>query len=174
LNIKKLLHLGKRFFTSLFPRSLREDEIRWVQEQLNSEEFKLWLSFSKADKRHSFEVAHRVTLKLKDQETPYVAAALLHDIGKLSSCLGIFGRTIATLISPFLTRNKITIWTLKTKGFRCQLANYLEHPKNGEKILKSIHSAPLTIAWVSEHHSADEKWSVPHEIGLLLSEADND
>lgn len=53
-----------------------------------------------SDQRHSLVVAQRfVTLK-PDAQRDHIAAALLHDVGKVESDLGIAMRVIATLIGP--------------------------------------------------------------------------
>ena len=52
------------------------------------------------DQRHSIEVARRFTALYPAFTRDQVAAALLHDIGKVESELGVAGRVIATVVGP--------------------------------------------------------------------------
>ena len=51
-----------------------------------------------ADRRHAVGVAREVERSLgAEASRPVLAAALLHDVGKIESGLGVYGRVIATL-----------------------------------------------------------------------------
>jgi hypothetical protein len=59
------------------------------------------------DQRHSIEVARRFTQMHPAFTRDQVAAALLHDIGKAESDLGVLGRVIATVVGPVGTRFRL-------------------------------------------------------------------
>jgi len=93
-------HLVRRFVTSLSKRPPATHDIAWVNEKLLTSEFELWKSMKSPDQRHSIEVARRFTELHPTFTRDEVAAALLHDIGKIESQLGVLGRVIATIVGP--------------------------------------------------------------------------
>jgi len=102
-----------------------------------------------SDQRHSLVVAQRfVTLKPNAQRD-HVAAALLHDVGKVESNLGITMRIIATLIGP------------RTKRLRA----YHDHEMMGLALCVEAHSTNETLR-ILRADSTDE-------IAALIRRADN-
>ena len=98
--VEKQRHLIRRFFTSLSRRPPAISDVTWVNENLLAGEFTLWLRMKSYDQRHSIEVARRFTALYPAFTRDQVAAALLHDIGKVESELGVAGRVIATVDGP--------------------------------------------------------------------------
>jgi len=91
-------HLAKRFVRSLRPGGPSDAEETWVRGLLLDGEYRLWRRMSGADRRHAVGVARRVERALGIEATRAVlAAALLHDVGKIESGLSTYGRVIATL-----------------------------------------------------------------------------
>ena len=80
------------------------------------------------DRRHSIEVARRLMADLDDAPRDVVAAALLHDVGKIQSRLGTFARVVATVVGP------------RTARFR----RYHDHEALGVGLLASAGSTELT------------------------------
>ena len=167
-------HLTKRFWFSLNPRKLSEENLDWVRSHLSENEFDYWKKFSTADKQHSFQVARQAASEIGEEGKEFLAAALLHDIGKLESGFTIFGRVFATLCCSLFPLRKMEKWAQKNKGIRRRLIDYAKHPELGAKLLKGIGSKEQTITWVLEHHSESEKWETPREIAEILSSSDND
>lgn len=93
-------HLARRFFTSLSTRPPATKYIAWVNEKLLTNEFELWNRMKPHDQRHSIGVALRFTELHPTFTRDEVAAALLHDIGKVESELGVMGRVVATIVGP--------------------------------------------------------------------------
>ena len=86
----------------------------------------------------SIAVARRVQRALGDRATrPVLAAALLHDVGKVDADLGAYGRTVATLSGAAVKRDPETIrdWT-RTRGFTRRVGLYLQHPRLGGDMLE--------------------------------------
>ena len=167
-------HLTKRFWFSLKPQKLSEESLDWVRSHLSENEFEHWEKLSMADKRHSFQVARRASSEIGEEGKEFMAAALLHDIGKLESGFTTFGRVFATLVCLFFPLGKMEKWAQKNRGLRRRLIDYAKHPELGAKLLKGIGSKEQTITWVLEHHSEREKWDTPKEIAEILSSSDND
>ena len=98
--MKNQRHLVRRFFTSLSTRPPETKDIAWVNEQLLESEFELWCRMKPHDQRHSIEVARRFCELHPTFSRDEVAAALLHDIGKVHNELGVMGRVVATIVGP--------------------------------------------------------------------------
>jgi putative nucleotidyltransferase with HDIG domain len=121
---------------------------------------------SRPDRRHAVAVARRVQGALgHEAERPVLAAALLHDVGKMASGLGTFGRvaaTVAGLVQP------------RAREGAGRVARYLRHDLLGADMLAAAGSDPLTVAWAREHHLTYDRWSVPRRVGWILKAADDD
>ena len=124
-------HLTRRFAGMLSNRPVPVDDAAWVAAWLSAPELALWRSLSAADQRHSVMVARRfVAAGRVDGDD--VAAALLHDIGKLRSGLGTFGRVAATVVGP------------RTGRFR----TYHDHELIGAAMLRDAGSSDRTVSLV--------------------------
>ena len=100
-------HLIRRFVTSLSRRMPPAIDVAWVNATLRENEHDLWKRMKSYDQRHSIEVARRFTQMHPAFTRDQVAAALLHDIGKVESDLGVPGRVIATVVGPVGTRFRL-------------------------------------------------------------------
>ena len=139
-------------------------------------EVDLWRRMSAPDRRHAVAVAHRVDAALGAAATrPVLAAALLHDVGKIETGFGPYRRAVATLSAAAVRHDPdvIRAWT-RTTGFTRSVGLYLQHPKLGGDLLGMAGSDPLTEAWAREHHLPEERWTVPLDIGRALKDADDD
>ncbi len=142
-------HLAKRLLTSLSRRALSVEQLAWVRKHLLEDEFSLWTKMAVSDQRHALIVAQRfVTLK-PDAQRDHVAAALLHDVGKINSHLGIAMRVIATLIGS------------RTERLRA----YHDHETIGLALCVKAHSTAETLR-VLRADSTDE-------IAAMIRRADN-
>ncbi len=169
-------HLTKRFVGSLRPARLSSDDAVWAAEQLLPAERELWAQMSPADRRHALGVARDVERRLGVEATrPVLAAALLHDVGKIDAGLGTYGRVMATLSGAAIGRDPVMIdrWT-HVRGFTRKVGLYLQHDRLGGDLLAMAGSDPITVAWAREHHLPPEEWTVPEGIGAALKAADDD
>lgn len=170
------LHLVRRFFGSLRPGGPRTAEREWTEAQLLPAELELWRRMPGPDRRHSAAVARRVEHALGDDATrPVLAAALLHDVGKLDAHLRTYGRVIATLAGGVVGHDEAVIrqWTLTT-GFTRRVGLYLLHPELGADLLAVAGSDPLTVAWAREHHLTPDRWTLDPTLAAALHDADDD
>jgi hypothetical protein len=167
-------HLTRRFFGSLRPGGPPPADDEWACSQMLPSEVALWRRMRSADRRHAVGVAREVERSLGAEATrPVVAAALLHDVGKIESGLGTYGRVIATVCGMIAGRETAKDWT-RARGFTRKVGLYLLHPDLGGDLLGMAGSDPLTEAWTREHHRPAEKWSIDPEIGAALKAADDD
>ncbi len=166
-------HLARRFVGSLAPGDVAAGDREWVESQLTEREAELWRSMSRADRRHSVAVARRVAESLgADATRPVVAAALLHDVGKVASGLGTYGRVIATLSTGVAGREMAQAWT-ETRGFTRRVGLYARHEELGAEMLELAESDPLTVALVRELSWPAEERTVPAPLVDALRAADD-
>ncbi|HEX2038593.1 MAG TPA: hypothetical protein VHF47_02550 [Acidimicrobiales bacterium] len=157
-------HLVRRFFGMLVPVGPSTEGEAFAVAVLSEAELALWRRMTAPDRRHAVAVAKRVEAALGAQATPPVlAAALLHDVGKVEAGLGPAGRVLATL-AGMAGRHELTP----------RVATYLRHAELGAGLLELAGSDPLTVAWAREHHLPPEEWTVPAALGTALKSADDD
>jgi hypothetical protein len=167
-------HLVRRFFGSLHPGGPKPADASWAEAQLLPAEVPLWRRMSRSDRRHAAGVARRVERALGHEASrPVLAAALLHDVGKIESGLGTYGRVVATLSAAVAGRDQARSW-MRGTGITRRVGLYLLHPDLGGDLLAMAGSDPLTVAWAREHHKPEEEWTVPVAIGHTLKDADDD
>ena len=137
-------------------------------------ELALWKRMSGPDRRHAVAVAERVERALGHEATrPVLAAGLLHDVGKIESSLGTYGRVVATLSAKVAGPEMAGTWQ-KQRGFVRKVGLYLQHDQIGGDLLEMAGSDPLTVAWAREHHLPASEWTVPPGVGDALKAADDD
>lgn len=166
------VHLVRRFLGSLSPRPLAAGDEVWVRETLLPGERKLWNVMTLADRKHAAGVAREVDRILDGADRPVLAAALLHDVGKIDAGLGTFWRVVATVLASLLGRDLLRGWTVS--GLRGRIGAYVRHPEIGQRLLAEHGSEELTSTWAAEHHLPPYRWSVPHPVGAALCAADDD
>jgi hypothetical protein len=140
-------HLARRFAGSLSRREPDPEDTAWVDSQLLVSEAQLWHRMSAPDRRHSIAVARRFDSLGGPWARDEIAAALLHDIGKLESGLGTYGRVIATMAGP------------RFPPFR----KYHDHERIGADLLAAAGSSDVTVELVLGRGRA----------ATALAEADN-
>jgi len=161
-------HLSGRFFSSLSRRQPPITDEAWALVHLLPGEQAVWRRMSAPDRRHAIGVAQRVDVALGPAATrPVLAAALLHDCGKVEAHLGTFTRVGATVWAGVIGRERAA------RG-RGRVARYLRHDLAGAVLLQSAGSDSLTVAWAGEHHRPRSEWTVPAAIGEALKAADDD
>jgi hypothetical protein len=169
-----MLHLARRFFGSLWPGGPGPQDEAWARSHLLEGEARLWGRLSGPDRRHAVAVARRVDESLGDEAVrPVLAAALLHDVGKLTAHLGTYGRVVATLSGAVAGRETAEAWS-NTFGFTRRVGLYLCHPQLGGDLLTVAGSDELTVTWAREHHLPPEQWTVDRRLAEVLKAADDD
>jgi hypothetical protein len=161
-------HLVRRFAGSLRPGGPPPADEAWARDALLVGERPLWDRMSGPDRRHAVAVARRAEATLGPRATrPVVAAALLHDVGKVESGLGTFARVGATLVAGVVGRERLG----RRSG---RLGRYVRHDALGADLLAAAGSDPLTRTWAREHHLPEARWTVDAQVGAALKAADDD
>ncbi len=126
------------------------------------------------DRRHAVGVAREVQRALGHEAArPVLAAALLHDVGKIESGLRTYGRVVATMSAKVAGTDMAHTWS-KQRGYARRVGLYVLHPDLGADLLLMAGSDPLTVAWTREHHLPIDAWTLPRELAEVLKAADDD
>lgn len=133
-------HLARRFFEVLRARPLSPAEQSEVARLLRAPETPLFWTMAVPDQRHSLECA-RIVLTDLPERRDLARAALLHDVGKRHSSLGIVGRTIAS---------GLRLLRLPTPR---RFDRYLDHGRLGAADLESAACEPIVVAFARHHHA---------------------
>lgn len=131
-----MLHLAKRFFRSLTARKISDEETIWVSSFLMHEEMRLWSQQMRIDQLHSIHIAKRFCVLMPGASREEVAAALLHDVGKIDAHLGVLARVLATILP-----NRVA-------QIMPRLGAYVDHEAIGVQKLLAIGSSETTVALV--------------------------
>jgi len=164
-------HLAVRFVGSLWPGGPSAADERWARQWCTGGEAGLWARMAGPDRRHAVAVARRVEAA-GYQDRPVMAAALLHDVGKITAGLGTLGRVVATVAAMAAGHERASGWSGGGLGRRAGL--YVRHDELGAALLAEAGSDELTVRWAREHHLPAERWSVAPDVGQALKAADDD
>ena len=167
------VHLARRFVGSLSPRPLATRDADWVRTVLRAGELELWDRMSRADRTHAAGVARQVDRLLDGADRPVLAAALLHDVGKIDSGLGTFARVGATMVRGVVGRSTMAGWSTR-RGLAGRLGRYVEHDQIGAALLTAAGADPSTATWAREHHLDPDRWTLPADLASALAAADDD
>ena len=170
-------HLAARFLGALSPAGPPAGDEAWARGALLPGEVALWERMSGPDRRHAVGVARQTEVLLGGAPAREVlAAALLHDVGKLDADLGTWARVATTLAALAAGRDRLVAWAGRGRrgSRRARVGAYLVHDRLGRELLEAAGSHPLTAAWAGEHHLPEPRWSVPAPVGAALKAADGD
>ena len=107
------------------------------------------------DQRHAIGVARDVQARLAGTEYAddprWLSAALLHDIGKLDSRLGVYGRVVATVSGAAAGREHAEAWS-ESSGFTRRVGLYLRHAELGADRIRIAGEPEEAALWSAAHH----------------------
>jgi HD domain len=175
----KVGHLAGRFTRALWPGPPRPDDLAWVGAILTPDGLVQFRRQPNHDQRHAIGVARDVQSRLAGTEYAddprWLAAALLHDIGKLDSGLGIYGRVVATVSASVAGRDTADAWS-ESRGFTRRVGLYLRHADLGADRIRLAGEPEEAARWSAAHHDP-AKWAelpIPEAVVVALDAADND
>jgi putative nucleotidyltransferase with HDIG domain len=168
--IAKVRHLVTRFFGSLRPRTLDASETALVERTLTPAELECWRRLGAADRVESVTTARAAIEELgPDADDRWIAAALLHDVGKTATGLGPFRRAAATSIAIVAGERRVRRWPNA-------IGRYVDHDEEGARLLERAGARREAVEWAAIHHRR-ARWSgsvVPVEICQVLATADGE
>jgi len=175
----KLTHLTARFFGALVPAAPRPADVAWAEAILSPAAYAQWKLQPRHDQRHTVRVARTVEARLAgtpdEGDTRWLAAALLHDIGKLDARLGVYGRVVATVSGAATDGALADAWSEK-RGFTRRVGLYLRHPEIGADRIRLAGGPEVAAQWAAAHHDPD-RWAeldMPAAVVTALAAADRD
>lgn len=177
--MRRAVHLSVRFLGSLLPLPVREADRAWVASVLTAAELRVWLRLGRADRRESIAVARRAGRALTGHvdvtDDRFLAAALLHDVGKLDARLGPLRRAGATLAGAAAPPTEVRSWVERT-GLARRVGLYLLHPEVGAQALAVAGARPEAVAWAAAHHdpAAFAALGFPEGVPEALAAADGE
>ncbi len=152
-------HLIRRFFAVLAAGPLSDEEHGEVESWLDRPgEADIYRQQSVADQRHGLEAARRVAAVRGDRRD-LVRAALLHDVGKRWSNLGVIGRSLAS----FFTKLRLPV--------RGSWRRYLQHGSLGAEELDRLGSGSMVVEF-ARHHHGNRPATFPRDEWDLLKSVD--
>jgi len=131
------------------------------------------------DRRHSVAVARRVEASLRGTpeagDDRWLAAALLHDVGKLDAGLGVVARVGATLAGAAAGHDAADAWS-GGRGLTRRVGLYLRHPELGETRIRLVGGRDEAARWAGAHHRPDPVAAsgLPPMVADALAAADDD
>jgi hypothetical protein len=163
--LRAYAHLAGRFVTSLIPQRPSPAQLARVHAVLTPAEVTVWSAMPRADRVESIAVLERLPAAVGGDDR-WAAAALLHDVGKTASGLGLFGRVAAT------ARGHIG----DGAAVPGRAGLYLRHAEVGAATLAAAGARPEAIAWARAHHRPD-LWpldDIPMPVCIVLARADGE
>jgi len=166
-------HLVRRFVASLRPRPLDAPALAFVLNALRSEELGCWERLGPADRTESVATGRALVAELdgagEATDSRWVAAALLHDVGKAETTLGVIGRSLATAAAAVAGPRR-------ARAFPGAFGRYVNHDELGAQRLRAAGARPEAVSWAAAHHRP-ARWDatgIPRSICLLLAAADGE
>jgi hypothetical protein len=133
------------------------------------------------DQRHALGVARETSRLLGSAEVhrSVIAAALLHDVGKVESGVGTFARAGITSVAIVVGRSRVQRWAddrtePRRLRYRTRVGAYLSHDRIGAALLERAGSEPFTSTWAREHHQPPVSWTIDPVLAHVLKAADDD
>ncbi|MGI9584087.1 MAG: hypothetical protein ACR2N7_00680 [Acidimicrobiia bacterium] len=148
-------HLVRRFFGHLFASPLNPSEQEQVAEVLHPELLVLFYAQATQDQRHALDVTGRLGSAHHLSE-----AALLHDVGKSRSNLGVIQRSL------------VTVWTFSGLPLWGSWLDYVEHGRIGAVALSEAGANRTTVLF-ARHHPGPVPEGVPETDWHILANADD-
>jgi hypothetical protein len=168
--LSRIGHLSQRFFGSLRARRLDAGDLAFVELHLTDAEMTVWKTLGPADRAESVAVARRTAQALgRDVDSRWLAAALLHDVGKVDAGLGTFGRAGATVVAGLMSHGR-------ARRMSGRIGRYVNHDDLGAARLKAAGARPEAVAWAAAHHRPEryQASGIPPEICAALAAADGE
>lgn len=168
-----LKHLIARFAFSFFSSKPTTETLEFLN-LLNSDELNLFNAQRKLDKRHSFRNVKKLHILLGTPAPDIVIACGLHDVGKVQSGFGVFGRVFATCVATVAGLHRVDAWSGNSSNSITQrIATYVRHPEIGADLLAGAGSNLIAITWARDHHKRLHESTLEPSLFRLLSKVDS-
>ena len=169
-------HLTRRFFGALRPGPPPVQDEAWAAEVLAPEELLLFRRLPNHDRRHALQVAQRAEAALgpSRDEPRWLAAAMLHDVGKYDAGLSVPGRAIATVAAAGRSGPRRVARWKDRGGVRNRIWLYAQHGEIGAAEIRAVGGREEAAVWSEAHHHP-ATWpalEIPPAVIQILDAAD--
>jgi hypothetical protein len=168
----KLAYRASQFFRTLITRTAAQDN-DLVKNHLSPALFRLFQRMSPADQAHGIRVL-RYLLNEGESHPALLAAALLHDVGKLHVKPSIWDRVLAVVITWFVPDAIIRWGKGEPRGWRKPFVIAAQHPYWGAEMIGSAGGEAALVTLVRRHQDplSDRSRDNLERMLLQLQEAD--
>ncbi len=165
-------HYVRRFFTSLSRRPPTPADEQWARTRLTPAELRLLDRLGNQDRRHLIASAREVADHF-GEDSVWVVAALLHDVGKHAARLGTSGRVAATLCSGLFGRLRVQGWAGRP-GPTGRIGRYELHGEIGADEIRRAGGPEEAARWSELHHDPERaaRRVIPAAVLSALDAAD--
>ena len=126
-----------------------------VEQLLSPVQAALFRQMARSDQRHSLDVLYTLQ-KAGDPKAELIAAALLHDVGKVGGQLTIWHRVAVVLLQRFAP-GRLARLAANGKGWRAPFAVHVRHPQVGAQWAADVGCSPETVDLIRRHHDTQPK-----------------
>lgn len=125
------------------------------------------------DRAHAVRVAKRVERRLAatayGNETVWLAAALMHDVGKVEAALSARERVLAMLASKAVGVDAARRWAASASGAKRRIGSYLIHGEVGAAMIRAAGGREEVALWARIHQGYRTR--VEHRVPPVVVEA---
>ena len=165
-------HLIARFAISLLPSKENKETNKFLT-LLNPDELRLFEAQNEFDKRHSFRNVKKLHALIEAPDPDIIIACGLHDVGKVQSGFGIFGRVFATCVATIVGLHRVDAWTKNNpNSITRRISTSVHHPEIGAGLLSEARSNLIAVTWARDHHKRLEESVLEPSLFMILSKAD--
>ena len=139
-----------RQFASALLAHVSPDDLREADEVLAPDAQKLFRRMSVSDQRHSLNVMR--TLRRQGYTEPkFLAAALLHDVGKSAAWIAPWHRAIMVLTKRFAPGMLAWLASGEPRGWRRPFVIHRQHTEIGAEWAAQAGCSALTVSLIRRH-----------------------
>jgi hypothetical protein len=149
----------------------------WARSVLLPHEYELWTKLSEYEKCHAVSTARELERRLartpESWDPTWLAAALLHDVGKMDANLSMTERGFASLLGMYVKTSTARRW-LATSGMVRRIGLFLFHGESGARLVREVGGREVIAVWCETHHGNEfpPDFAIPPQIvaALIASE----
>jgi hypothetical protein len=170
--------LLRRLIDSARSARLSYDDRAWAASLLMPAEYALWARLAPHDQFHAVRVAKVTRAELAGSaygdDSRWLGAALMHDIGKFEANLAMHERVAATLAGRAVGLSTAKRWAIGSRGFIRRLGLYLTHGAVGAEMIRRAGGREELAAWAEAHqeYHLPAELPLPAPVAQALSAAD--